>query len=180
MGYTLNKTDTKVNIDLENGIYVFNKEAATGKTRLLKLLSEKVSRPEIVIYTYTDYLKGLTFDIAIQHKKNPKLVLIDRYDMYNGKFGKTIAGLENKAIVLIDCKTNLLVPIECYPQVVHIQMMDTSIHVGVLSGQAGAPLELCIERAIDAEIKKAENCYADDGVLLDASASFDKLHGACF
>lgn len=38
--YSNNKYDVEIRIDLENGVYVFDEDSATGKTRLCKQLNE--------------------------------------------------------------------------------------------------------------------------------------------
>jgi hypothetical protein len=87
-----------------NGAYRFKEESATGKSWLCKLLKMYQARGEKVAgYTYSDYTFGL--DIGSLLNKGYKLVMIDRYDMYNGKMANEIAKLSDECIVLIDCKT---------------------------------------------------------------------------
>ena len=59
--YSLNKYNVTINIELEPGIYVFDNQSATGKTRLAKLLSDYQAYGEPVIaYTYNDKLRGIS------------------------------------------------------------------------------------------------------------------------
>ena len=105
--YKNDKYDIEININLDNGIYVFDEKFATGKTRLCKVLKElrKLGEP-VVGYTYGDDNLGINL-IDITNKVNPKVLMLDRYDMYNGTFNKELAEWSKNAVILIDCKGNL-------------------------------------------------------------------------
>ena len=105
--YKNDKYDVEININLENGIYVFDEKSATGKTRLCKALKElrKLGEP-VVGYTYGDDKLGISL-IDIISKVNPRVIMLDRYDMYNGTFNKKFAEWSKNAIILIDCKGDL-------------------------------------------------------------------------
>lgn len=105
--YKNDKYDVEININLENGIYVFDEKSATGKTRLCKALKElrKLGEP-VVGYTYGDDKLGISL-VDLVSKVNPKVIMLDRYDMYNGTFNERFTGWSKKAIVLIDCKGDL-------------------------------------------------------------------------
>ncbi len=104
--YKNDKYDIEININLDNGIYVFDEKFATGKTRLCKVLKElrKLGEP-VVGYTYGDDNLGINL-IDITNKVNPKVLMLDRYDMYNGTFNKELAEWSKNAVILIDCKGN--------------------------------------------------------------------------
>lgn len=105
--YRLNKYNVAINIELEPGIYVFDNQSATGKTRLAKLLSEYQAYGEpVVSYTYNDKLKGLSLGDFIKDKKY-KVILLDRYDLYNGDYSEDIKKHAKESIVLIDCKSEV-------------------------------------------------------------------------
>ena len=97
-----------VEINLENGVYTAGIYSATGKTYLYSLL-RKYAKNIAVAVTYDD----LRFDIDIEkeiEKVKPKLVLFDRYAMYEGRFDKLIEKIANSCIVIVDYKNegNLL------------------------------------------------------------------------
>lgn len=110
--YKNNKYDVKINIDLENGIYIFNEKSATGKTRLCKELKElrKLGEP-VIGYTYGDDKLGINL-LSITNKVKPKVLMLDRYDMYNGDFDNNIIAWSKDAIILIDCKAGLKTAID--------------------------------------------------------------------
>lgn len=93
-----------ISIKLENGIYGFNTMSATGKTRLCKLLRElEASKGEVIGYTFND--KKLGIDLRSQVKKlNPKVIMLDRLDMYPEEFMQDIQEWGKNAIVLLDYK----------------------------------------------------------------------------
>lgn len=105
--YKNDEYDVEININLENGIYVFDEKSATGKTRLCKVLKElrKLGEP-VVGYTYGDDKLGISL-VDLVSKVNPKVIMLDRYDMYNGTFNDRLTDWAQKAIILIDCKGDL-------------------------------------------------------------------------
>ena len=105
--YSLDKYNVAINIDLEPGVYVFDNQSATGKTRLAKLLSEYQAYGEpVVSYTYNDKLRGISL-MDFLKDNNYKVILLDRYDLYNGDYAETIIKYSKDAVVLIDCKSEL-------------------------------------------------------------------------
>lgn len=80
----------------------------------------------VIGYTYNDDKLGI--DLVSQYNKtNPKVVLLDRYDMYNGMFREQIADWAKYSIILIDCKDDLNVDYDadwCY-----IEMSPAGIEV---------------------------------------------------
>ena len=105
--YSLNKYNVTINIELEPGIYVFDNQSATGKTRLAKLFSKYQAYGEpVASYTYNDKLKGLSLLDLLKNNKY-EVILLDRYDLYNGEYTDAIEKYSKEAVVLIDCKSEL-------------------------------------------------------------------------
>lgn len=105
--YYLDKYSVTIDIKLEPGIYVFDNQSATGKTRLAKLLSEYQAYKEpVVSYTYNDKLKGISLTDYLKGNEY-KVILLDRYDLYNGDYAETIMQYSNEAVILIDCKSEV-------------------------------------------------------------------------
>ena len=71
----------RVNIDVPAGIYLFNGQAGTGKTRLARLLmyADMHGLP-VASYSYYDYYKQVSLKAMLESDKY-KLILLDRYDM---------------------------------------------------------------------------------------------------
>lgn len=106
--YTNNEYRTHVNIPLNNGIYIFDDETATGKTRLCKYLKKLRAYGEPVnSLTYNDILSGTTIESIFE--PNIKLVMLDRYDMYNNRGHEIIKKMKDSCIILIDCKKSFKV-----------------------------------------------------------------------
>lgn len=125
--YKNDKYNTEINIDLKNGVYVFDDRSATGKTRLCKELKELRRLGEPVIgYTYGDDKLGINL-VDVINKVNPKVLLLDRYDMYNGTFNSQLTDWGKNAIVLIDCKGDL--ETEAYTDWCTIEMGPREIEV---------------------------------------------------
>lgn len=117
-----------INIELNNGIYIFDNQAATGKTRLCSLIKEHTRYSDNAVasaYTYNDKLDG--YDISKVFKDEYKLIVLDRYDMYYGDGIEYIKKFRNKAIILIDCKQEFNL---CeYDEICFIEMTHDSIKV---------------------------------------------------
>lgn len=118
----------KISIMLDNGVYLFDALSATGKSRLVKLLRKYESYGEkVATYTYEDYLRKV--DISQIFNKGAKLVVIDRYDMYDG-FGKLDiekACKKEESIILIDCKQDFR--IDCEYSWCNLSMTEDKIEV---------------------------------------------------
>ena len=125
--YKNNRYDVEINIDLENGIYVFDEKSATGKTSLCKELKElrKLGEP-VIGYTYGDDKLGINL-VDITSKIKPKVLMLDRYDMYNGTFNNKFTEWAKDTIVLIDCKGDL--ETEIYTDWCTIEMGPREIEV---------------------------------------------------
>lgn len=95
----------EIEIDLENGVYVFDDKSATGKTRLAKELRNlNAFGEDVMSYTFNDIALGR--DLKSELLKRPyKVIILDRYDMYNGLGAAEIDSLSDKSIILIDCKS---------------------------------------------------------------------------
>lgn len=107
--FRLDKYAVKIMINLENGIYVFDNESATGKTRLCKLLREYQAYGEkVASYTYNDKLLGVPISEILEPSKY-KVILLDRYDLYEGYGKELINKCAKEAIILVDCKDKFTV-----------------------------------------------------------------------
>ena len=94
----------KIYINLENGVYNFTGLSATGKTRLCKLLRKIEARENNVIgYTFEDEKLGINLENQI-NKLNPKVIMLDRLDMYPEEFMQDIQEWGKNTIVLLDYK----------------------------------------------------------------------------
>lgn len=95
---------TKICIDLPNGIYEFDAISGTGKTRLAKLLKElAVAGEPVMSYTYNDKVLGLDFDTVVKPGEQ-KLLVVDRYDLYRDEFNERINRFADTGVVLVDIK----------------------------------------------------------------------------
>jgi len=96
----------KISISLNSGIYVFDRESATGKTWLCNSLKELSSYGEPVdAYTYADFCKGLKLENILKPHKY-EVVLLDRYDLYKDlSHKKLFEDCFNNTVVLVDCKS---------------------------------------------------------------------------
>ena len=132
------KNDTnriKIDIQLENGVYLFNPISATGKTRLYTELRNIYKRTkEVCAYTYDDVTSGLSLSSMVEkcNNKIPKVLMLDKYDLYRNQCSKEIKALRGKCIILIDCKSinKLDDSIDlCTDEIVDIEMQADRIGV---------------------------------------------------
>ena len=104
---TLANNVPEIHIHLDNGLYLYNSESASGKTRLCKELKKLQQRDERVSgYTYEDYQLGIPI-ITVLNPDKYDVVALDRYHMYNGVGAEHIVECAKQCIVLIDCKSDL-------------------------------------------------------------------------
>ena len=91
-------------INLRNGVYYFEEVSSTGKSRLAKLLKvySRKGLP-VISYSYDDKVLGIPFSILVKPGKQ-ELLLLDRYDLYNGEFKEEIEEFAKTGVVLIDIK----------------------------------------------------------------------------
>ncbi len=103
----LNSYLPEIVIKLSNGIYLFDNKSATGKTRLCKELRKNQKYGEnVASYSFDDYLLNVGIDNVLIPNKY-KLVMLDRYDMYNGIGKELISFCKDNMVILIDCKRGL-------------------------------------------------------------------------
>ena len=102
--YSINKYGTIIDVNLDNGIYIFDNASATGKTRLCKALREcqKYGEP-VASYTYDDKLLDIPIGKVLVPNKY-KVIMLDRYDMYEGYGAELIKECADNSVILIDCK----------------------------------------------------------------------------
>ena len=93
----------EINIRLKPGIYLCEAESATGKTYLYKMLLGLHSHPEVICITYDTVELIADFETLLISRK-AKLVILDRYDMYAGRFDDTIEKYRDDIIFIIDYK----------------------------------------------------------------------------
>lgn len=102
--FEITKYREKIYCYLIPGVYVLERSSATGKTRLYNLLEQyrKYGLP-VSGYTYYDYTQGIK--LLDKVRLQDKLIMIDRYGLYNTEFAEEIAELSKKSVILIDCKS---------------------------------------------------------------------------
>lgn len=106
--------ETNIVIDLENGIYCLGGYSATGKTRLAKVLRtiQKKTR-DVISFSYDDLLVGSSLEQMLKLSDGvPKVVMLDRFDLYKDLYTDILNDLGSKSIVLIDCKTETPVDLQ--------------------------------------------------------------------
>lgn len=103
--YVNTKYRTKIEIRLENGIYFFNTESATGKTRLYDCLKQ-IQRwdKDVIAYSYCDVQDHKSLHDMFLDIPKAKVIMLDRYDMYIGYYSEDLVKLADRCVVLIDCK----------------------------------------------------------------------------
>ena len=101
------------------GIYIFDNMAATGKTRLFYLLRELEQKGEsIFTCTYNDILSNQTdyLDEKLKYclDNHIKIIMLDRYDMYNGQGANLIWECSTESIIFIVCNApvNIDAPVD--------------------------------------------------------------------
>lgn len=104
----LDGLDVTVDIKLDNGLYQFDGESATGKTRLYDIIKsyQRVGY-DVASYSYTDLQNGLNLEDVV-NKIQPSLLMIDRYDMFPNMYQETIINASKDGIVLVDSKDVLM------------------------------------------------------------------------
>ncbi len=146
--YTNTNFPIDIYIQLDNGIYIFNHESSTGKTRLFKALrgiqifeqlvhkidEEPVqNHASILTYTYNDLLlynielEPLLNDCLIDHKS---VIILDRYDLYGSEmYVDVLERISKHSIILIDC--NIIEKVSSFTddKICFIEMSETSIIV---------------------------------------------------
>lgn len=102
--FKLDKYRVKIDIQLDKGLYVFDSEAATGKTRLTKAIKRYMCYDAgVCAYTYNDKQCGIPIENVLVPKKY-ELIVVDRYDMYRDYGYDLILECAKESIVLVDSK----------------------------------------------------------------------------
>ena len=124
------KQSVDITINLDNGLYIMDLYSASGKTRLTNLIKllEAYGEP-VVGYTYNDYLENKYDFREYLDRKNPKVIILDRYDMYYEAYKDVLEKWRNKAIVLVDSKSGYGVP-QCN-DIAYLEMTETSITIDI-------------------------------------------------
>lgn len=119
-------SDRKIIINLENGIYTMGNESATGKTYLYKMLDKLSTRKDILCLTFSsaELIDSIT---NIIKKRNVKLLVLDRYDLYAGKFANEIISLRNDLIILLDYKQGSI--FGEYQDICTLELTETTLEV---------------------------------------------------
>ena len=105
--YKSDKLKIKLNIELEAGIYKLTSFSGDGKSFLGDVLKDynMIGEP-VMSYNYEDKLHGVPIEIVLTPNKY-KVIMLDRYDMYNGDGAKLIEECVNTSVILIDCKSSI-------------------------------------------------------------------------
>lgn len=116
-----------INVELDNGIYIFDSESATGKTYLCKQLKKLRAYGESVIsITYNNILTGFKLD---DMQEQYKVIMLDRYDLYRNIGHKLLERFKNKSIILIDCKLGYIEGLDS--EICFIELTNNSIEVSL-------------------------------------------------
>ncbi len=92
----------KVSINLEPGLYNFHSDSATGKTLLVKMV-KSIGEKDMVAITYHDIIMGIDLNKIISG--NPKLLILDRFDLYDEESVKLEALRDADCVTIVDYKT---------------------------------------------------------------------------
>ena len=87
-------------------VYIFSKKSGSGKTLLVDTINKRMTLndKEAVTYSYQEFIGGVNFNDKLKARPNPKLIVIDRYDMMQGKFLDIMAKYKDTSIILVDTK----------------------------------------------------------------------------
>ena len=119
-------SDREIDIELNPGIYVFDNESATGKTFLYKMLTGLHSHPEVLCVTY-DTVDLITDFEGLLNKRQVKLVLLDRYDMYAGRFDDVILKYKDDIVFILDYKNGYT--LNKYAKICYIELTRDRLEV---------------------------------------------------
>lgn len=97
-----------VRIEFERGIHTFQPESSTGKSWLAEQLQNlhRMGEPVMSI-TYNDVLDNVV-DRKLEAAEKCKIIMFDRYDMYNGEYLEKMKSLAQKSMILVDCKMGIV------------------------------------------------------------------------
>ncbi len=93
----------KVIINLPPGLYCFHPDSATGKTLLLKMVKSIGEMDKIAITYHDIIMMGVDLDKIIA--STPKLLILDRFDLYDDNADKLKLLKHADCITLVDYKT---------------------------------------------------------------------------
>ena len=92
-----------IEVNVEKGLLIPEDRSATGKTYLCNLLKRYKTYGEPVLgISYTDYINDIDIRNCLRDK--PKLIMIDRYDMFCGAFDEELIEASKNAVVVVDLK----------------------------------------------------------------------------
>lgn len=101
--YNVDRFITKVKVNLDNGLYRFYCESATGKSYLCKLLKQyREAREYVAAYSYQDKVAGLPIESVFY--EGVKLVMFDRCDLYDADIIDVVQKHYKDTIILLDIK----------------------------------------------------------------------------
>lgn len=115
-------------VNLKPGVYYFDSESATGKTFICKMLA-RLRMKDVIVITYDneELIKNEAELDMLINEKNAKLVILDRYDMYVGRFDDVMNRHRNDVIFLVDCKKPY--KMKCEAKWCAINMTDKKVEV---------------------------------------------------
>ena len=100
--------DPHIEVNLPNGMYVFDNLSGTGKTYLYQIVRQLSSMPELRVTACrnVEEFNSMAADTA-------KLVVVDRYDLWgDDSMSERLASISENAVVLVDAKTFLTGAVE--------------------------------------------------------------------
>jgi len=113
---------------MNNGIYLFEDQSASGKTRLCKAMRMYQAYGEpVASFTYQDLQMGYPTIESVLDSDKYRVIMLDRYDMYEGLGADLIRKCAENSVVLIDCKYNFSV--SNTDEICFISMTTDSIEV---------------------------------------------------
>lgn len=98
-----------VEVNANPGVYTFS-PFSTGKTRLANIITDYMKiRDDVLSITYNDYIKFNKGDVIkeLANPKKHKLIVIDRFDLYDTIGEETLKECAKHAVVLIDSKRGI-------------------------------------------------------------------------
>lgn len=92
----------EVHIDLEPGLYSFHPDTI-GKTLLAKMVKSIGEKDKVAITYYDVNVLHINLDMIIS--RNPKLLILDRFDLYDEESAKLEALRGTDCVTIVDYKT---------------------------------------------------------------------------
>lgn len=105
-------------------VYLFSNDSVGKQDYTLR--KNQMYKENVTSYSYNDYLINIPIESVLIPNKY-KVVMLDRYDMYNGVGKDLISACKDSTIILIDCKKglNFVVDYEfCY-----LEMTDSLMEI---------------------------------------------------